>query len=637
MRLRLTLILFLLNAALFAYLLYLDQGGDVSPSDSRLVFPAGMVEQAEVISVRNSATADGWTAEKKGDDWMLREPIRWPANPFAMRSLTTALRSLRWETRFAVEDLADVGRELTSYGLGNEASSLSLQVGEETLTLRIGAPTEIGSRLYLLSADETEIYVVQRQVLEGLNLSSESLFDTQLLQIPPAEIRSVYIQSGSNGSSRVELIRENETWVMRAPIRVAASDDAVIAALDSLYLTTASDFVDVAPSIHGLDTPTLRLNINGTQRQQTLLIGKPVENQGGTSRVYAKLEAYPTIFVIDRASLSSWQQPQEALRERRITPFSPDDASAVQITSEDQSLNLQKLESGRWQLITSNSDTALRTLTADPRIVADLLQRLSTLEALQFVSDAPSSADLERFGLNQPQRTIKIRLENDESYDLLLGNFDLSGSEADQTNRLFVSKAGNATVYQTTASILAYTPLGALHYRERITENLPSGAQIKALRILEIGAPSPLLEATVLEDQSLQSTGPLSETESKALLALQQAFRSFPVERFISQSYTDPLQIDRETTLPWRFAVEADIQLSGATEIETKRYVLSERLGGRTQFAGNAALDLVFVLPLDLIDPLHPLLFDRERPDREDNPLPPVPAPALTPQETPNP
>tara|TARA_B110000438_G_scaffold264210_2_gene276709 strand:- start:1489 stop:3273 length:1785 start_codon:yes stop_codon:yes gene_type:complete len=594
-----------------------------------------MVEQAEVISVQNAATTDTWSAEKTGERWMLREPVLWPANPFAMKSLTAALRSLRWETRFAVDDLSDVGRELENYGLGAGASTLSLRVGEETITLRLGAPTEIGSRLYVLSPDEKEVFVVQRQVLEGLELSSDRLFDTQIIQIPPAEVRSIYIQSGNNGSSRIELLRENESWVLRAPIRVGASNGAVTTALDDLYLTTAKEFADVAPSIHGLDTPSLRLNINGTQRQQTLLVGSPVENASNGATAYAKLEAYPTIFVVDQSSLSPWTQPQESLRERRITPFNPNNASAIQIISDNLSINLQKLESGRWQLITSGDDSTLRTLTADSGIVRDLIIRLSSIEALQFISDAPSEADLDRFGLASPQRTVRIRLESDESYELLLGDLDLTALSPEQSNRLFVSTAANSTVYQTTASILAYTPLGSLHYRERITEALPTGAKVTALRLLEIGSSTPLLETTLLDDGSMQSDGTLSEAESKALLALSKAFRRFPVQRFISEGFTDPLKLDAETELKWRFAIEADIQLSGAASAETRRYVLTERLGGRTQFAGSEALDLVFVLPLELIDPLHPIIFNRPRPDEEDIPQPPATAPVLTPLETP--
>lgn len=635
MRLKLTFLLLFLNVALFSYLLYLDQSGEVSQSDSRLVFPPGMVEQAEAVSVQNAATGDSWSATKEGNQWMLEQPARWPANPYAMKSLTSALRSLRWETRFSVDDLSDVGRDLASYGLGESASSLSFRVGSETIAIRLGAPTEIGSRLYVLSPDEEEVFVVQRQILEGLELTSERLFDRQILQIPPVEVRSVYIQGDDSGSSRVELVRENDRWVLRAPIRVAASEVSVSTALDALYLTNALSFTDVAPSIHGLDTPKLRLNINGTQRQQTLLVGNPVDNAAKRLQVYAKLEAYPTIFIIERGGLSVWEQPQETLRERRITPFDPAGVSAVQITGGDRSLNLQMLESGRWQLITSGDDGKLRTLTADAGIVLDLLNRLSSLEALQFVSDAPSDADLARFGLTTPQRTLKIRLENDQAYEIRLGEVDRSSAGEVQRNRLFVSTADNSTVYLTTASILAYTPLGALHYRERTAEVLPTGATITALRLVDLANDAPLLSAEFLADGSMESAGTLHENETKALLALNKAFRRFPVERFISETFTNPLKLDAETTLAWRFAIEADIQMNGADTIETKRYLLTERLGGRTQFAGSEGLDLVFVLPLELIDPLHPLLFDRPRPDREDNPEPAQPAAVITPQEMP--
>jgi hypothetical protein len=636
MRLRLTLFLLLLNIALFGYLYYLEQEPDTT-LPSRLVFAPGLIEQTVGIAIAGAEVVHPWSATREGNRWLVEEPLRWPANPYAVQRLLDLLRTLRWETRFSVREVTEAGRELADYGLGDNATVLRLRTEERALEVRVGTPTEVGSRLYLLAPDGREIFVVNRAFLQGMDLSPESLVARSILSIPPFETRSVFVQGGENGSVRVELAREGESWVLRAPIRVAASDDAVNAALEAVFQVQVGDFVEATPREHGLSNPFLRLNLNGNNRQQTLLLGDRRENPGGTAERYAKLEALPAIFTVPAAPFEVWETAQESLRERRFMAFDPAEASAVEIRLNDRALNLQRLESGRWQLVSTGDDGNLQTVFADAGVMEDLLERLRALEALRFESDAPSNDILEQAGLRDPQRRVTVRLRNDRSLNLLLGGFARENGGEERVNRLFAKRENSASIYVTTASILGAVPLNPLHYRERVAGTLPGGAILETIRLRDLAAGVNLLEARATGEGFTAETA-LSPETIFALEAVAGAFRRFPVRRFLHDEFSDPLVLDAQTQLPWAFALEADYRLSGGGEeaVRTRRYVLTERLGGLTQFVGSAELDLVFTLPLELIDALHPILFNRPRPDATVNPEPVEPAPPLTPAPPPD-
>lgn len=639
MRLRLTLFLLLLNVGLFSYLAYLEnREGDEIPS--RFVFDPGLIERTERIAVQGPALAHPWAAEKDGNRWMVEAPVRWPANPYAVQRLLDLLRSLRWETRFSLEEITDSGRQLTDYGLGEDAATLSLRIEGQSLDIRIGAPTEVGSRLYLLAPGGQEVYVVNRNFLEGVDLSQGSLVSNEVVTIPPFETRGIFVQGGENGAVRVELAREGESWVLRAPIRVAASTEAINAALETVFQVQIGEFVDAGPQQHGLASPFLRLNLNGNNRQQTLLLGNIVDPDAVVLERYAKLEALAAIFTIPAEPFTVWETAQESLRERRFMAFEVDEASAVEVRYGERSLNLQKLESGRWQMVSTDGDGALRTVFAEATVVEDLLRRLATLEALRFATDAPSNDILENAGLRSPQRSVTVRLRNDRSLTLQLGAYVVDELGDGRTNRLYAKRENSASIYVTTASILAAAPLNELHYRERLAGTLPTGAIIEVIRVRDLVDDTVLLEArTQADGKFAPPEGTFSEEEATAIDTLAAAFRRFPVRRFIADDFTDPLALDAQTQLPWVYALEAEVKLTGAGDEErlTRVYPLTERLGGMTQFAGNARLDIVFTLPLELIDALHPVLFRRPRPDATVNPTPVDTAPPITPAPAPDP
>jgi hypothetical protein len=636
MRLKLTLFLALLNIALFSYIFYLESDARKDEGTlGRLVLDSATISQADAISLSGQPVAVPWRLAHTNNRWMVEEPVQWVANPYAVQRLLELLSFLRWETRFTVDSLERSGKTLEDYGLGRDAATLSIAREGAVTQLRLGRPTEIGNRLYVLSPDQSQIFVVQAQILEGVSFDIDSLIERQLVEIPTFEARSFNLTVGNTNAVRVQVARENDRWVFNAPIRVAADSEKVNSSIDVLNSTEVVGFTDPANTAHGLANPALRLNLNGNNRQQTLLLGNLVEGSADPVLRYAKLEARPSVVTVPAAPFEIWFKAQETLRQRRFMELDPAQIGSVEVRFGAEALTLQRLEGGQWQIVESR-DGNLNTRPADQPTVDQLLENLAHLEALRFVTDAPSASDLERFGFNDPQRRLSVRLDNGERRTLLIGGFVTEESNGTRENRLYAKREASSSVYLTSSSILYDFPLNPLHYRERVAGSLPAGASITTLRLRDLADDALILElrrpaGTTWNEVLADIPG---EADRAAADTMLRAFRRFEVRRFVADDFTDPLSLDADTSLPWRFAMEAEVRLPGGTEDEreTRRYVLTERRGGLTQYGGSERLDLTFVLPQPLIDALHPLLFQRPRPDAERNtdPAPVAPTEPVT-------
>jgi hypothetical protein len=602
MRLKLTIFLILLNVLLFGVLITLEKSRSTSAlfaSQSRLVLEPGFVPGIRSITVTSPAMGIDWVFSRDGDaGWSMASPHHWRANGFAVESLLNQLLFLRWETRFSRAEAEASGQTMTAYGLEPPALRLTLRSDSDTRTLAIGAPTEIGQRLYILSPDETEIMVVSRELLASLSRELGSYVERRVLDIPPFEVSAIQVQDRTQGNVRIRLVRSGAAWSFESPIRTPASRAAVERFLDQLADLQLDSLVAADPATSGLDSPRLRLTIEGLNRRQHLLIGNLVETAANTPLVHARREDYTAHFVVPAAIYGLVRDAQDSLRERRLLHTLGDDWSSIEIRQDPFATNLQRLESGQWQIIARDDAGNLQSLPADPGVVQTLIERLTRLEAVAFATDAPAEADLQRFGLNNPQRTVRIRTERGDQATLLIGNL-----AADQP-LLYCQIQQAPTVSRVSPLILGDLPLSPLHYRHRVVRTLPASATIDSIRLIRRADGAVLLDSAV-------RNGNGGAPDAQALAALDAWVRETRAERFLSQPFSDPLILDARRTLRWTHIIEATIRTTGsetAGPLETLRIVLSDRVGGLFQYAGLDSRHPVMNLPLSLIEALQPVM-----------------------------
>lgn len=633
MRTKVTLILILLNVALLAVIFYtrhqIQMQKDLASLGRRVLRDEALgMNSLEITSSGNTGRIRLERASLTAP-WEIKAPINWPANEHAVRRIVQELEFLESLTSFPVSGLQN-GQTLADYGLGPPRLTLDFTRPSTTpgapdiaTRLQIGDTTKTGNRLYLLSPDGKTIHVVSRGLADSLVVGMEELRTDSLFTIPVFEVRSLGLQNAAP-APRVRLRRDGARWSFEAPIitRAAKADaEVVVSGLNRLRALTFLN--EVTPAEAGVDKPSLRVTLEGNNRRETLLLGKPypvdpafkADPANPAALFYASMEGRPQVFVTSIPSakdglLDTLRNPQERLRDTRILEFDPAAVTSISLAAPGQPepLVLRRDEASVWRIVRSGG----ATLPADAKLVSTLLQRLVLLTAVPhvkdaspFLRDAPSDAEVENYGFNLPQREIALTVPNAPRIVLQLGVSSTNGGtvQARVTNQSFI--------YAVPGDTLGDFPVAPSFYRERVLRTLLEGTRITALTLKASDAPAdqpPLVSLTLPEGKSWDDVlAAEPEARRAALQTLLAGVGTLRAKQFVNDTYTETTLVDGKPT-PWKYTLEAVLALNGGAGAVTSLQI-AERSGGGTQLAGSKEFGVVFSLEQPLLDALWTLTY----------------------------
>jgi len=632
MRLKFTILLLLLNIGVFAWIYYLENpssADDALRSEGLLV--DGDALSLEKIIIEGRTAEEGTVRrvlERRQESWVLVEPIRWPANPHAVQRILNELQFLEGETRFSVAEIESRGRSLADYGLEEPLLTLTLvsESGEETV-LRIGDPTEMANRLYVLSPDGEEVIVVSNELGESLSVDLSSLRNPQVFDIPIFEIGALTVQiqgtenDTSMGQQRVRIDKEGrEDWQITAPVTAPADVDRVERLLSQLTNVKADSF-NLQPTLEmGLDNPRMRVTLWGNKRSQTLFLGA----QDAEGNIYARLDQPEAenspVFTVPPAPFLLLRDAQVDLRQRAFMQFDPANIHSIRVERPGgPTVALQRLENDAWQVVgrTDTADSPPAPHEADVAMIEELLLGLRELEAVRFVTDAPSQQDIKDFGLEEPQ--YKATLGNGEELTLLVGKRN------PDTAHSYAKLAGNPSVYEVRPRVILLLNPKPLDYRDKTLYSLPAVAKVQRVRMVDLVTNETVIDQSIDPQtqtwEDAMAGSDLPEEKREALLALIPLLKELEVHSYLQPGFTDDFKLYGQAPVQWRYRLDAEVWLPGGDEaaIREERLFISSRLAGaaigNAQIAGSPSMDMIFSLTQPMIDALFPLTFSKPLPE----------------------
>jgi len=670
MRTKVTLLLLFLNVALFAYIYYQRVEGKHLEQNLVLGPETANIQNLEITS---GDPASGIKIERSGDGWMLVKPLQWPANEFAVTRIINELQQLHPYATFTVTELAQTGQTLADYGLQKPSLSLTLTPAAaapglpapKPVTLKIGDPTKVGNRLYVLSPDEKSVHVVNRSLAQSLALRLEDLRADTLFTIPVFEVRAFRLQPPAPAAG-IRISNDNNRWLFESPFKtnnVRANKTATVLAINELHKLKVKTFLDpqqADAARSSLSTPQLQITLNGNSRHETLLVGSPVPPTDAKPAVaapaadvgnplpppsveyYAQMDDKTPVFtvVIPTPLLEKLRDAQEKLRDPHVLDLEPANVTTITLSAPNlPDVTLQRLESSTpnpgtapWQVVRHNGEKGPQTLPADRELVERLLQKLSQLTAERFVDDAPSASALEDAGFNRPAREISIT----SSKAPAAGSVKLQvGATSGAEPSVFAKLAGQPYVYRVSSEILQDTPVSLLAYRDRLVRDLPTGAQITGLKLTDLTTQAVLLDTALpLPAQAAANNTAAPKITREAIEALTLQLRALRARSFTRDEFANTITIAGEER-PWHYRLDTTLTLvgSGAAQATVSTLYFSERTGGTTLYVGSPDLGLIFEAGQPLLDSFFAVAYGPKDPGPA---LPATPA-AAAPSEVPTP
>lgn len=652
MRTKVTLVLIFLNVALFFFIFKFERNWrtEKERSDIRrrvLGAEAADIRTLEVTNAVNPAAS--FSLQRNRDTWFLTKPLDWPANPHAASAMVLALQLLDHESAFAVDDLSKNKLSLADYGLDKPKLTVAFSSSDPaasggarpTTELKIGDTTKDGKRLYVLSPDRQRVHIVNRSLVDSLSIPLETLRADSLLSIKVFEARSLsVIQSaatearGSVPGVRVRIRFDGTRWIFESPHTARGSKTAVELVISQLNALRPKSFPTPAPNPS--TTPTLRIILEGNNRQETLFIGEPVTPSApvrsaiapavpaapAATEYFAQLEGRSAVFTIAIPALliDTLRNAQENLREKRFLEFDAAAVTKIELWSPMQPnqppVTLQRLEppAGQpanvappWQVVQRGEGTqGPQTLPAERVAVQRLMEQLLLLTAKTFKSDAPTSADLEEWGFNRPLREVTITQAGSSAPMIVRIGTDAARDA--HYARVDTPTALGTSIYQIGPEIVQDLQLSPLAWRDRVvTEPLPPAARISDVKLTDLEAKQVLFEARL--NETGEPTSP--PRDAKALKDLVTALRALRARQFISGGFVEKLTAAGDDR-PWRFQLDAVVIVPGPGGVDqstTRTLLLTERLGGNEQYAGSKELNIVFSLEQPVVDALWSLAY----------------------------
>jgi hypothetical protein len=349
--------------------------------------------------------ADGWTSVK---------PAGQKLDQVGMEELAERLAHLR-VTRVIAIDADDPSRygldkplvtvTLALRGSDGQVSEKSIELGR-TVAARYDEPD--GSR-YVRLAGSRVVGILPPVVADRLVGESLRFRDRQIARFPDAD--RIILERGPR---RIAFAKADGPWKVTEPLATEAETAELDDLVNSIARLRADELVAERPADlrkYGLDAPEARWRFfSGEREVLNLLIGKA---DGSSGRRFAKLADGDIVFLLD-ASLSNHLLAEH----RKRSLWSGIDAAQVETLVYgvgDKMLVLQKIANA-WQ-VPGKPEQSVNMTT-----VTDLLSAFANLKVERYIAD--KDADLKRFGLQPPARTIVVRPGTGNPQTLYLGAFE---------------------------------------------------------------------------------------------------------------------------------------------------------------------------------------------------------------------
>ncbi len=217
------------------------------------------------------------------------------------------------------------------------------------------------------------------------------------------KIEELRIKAESGDTSALK--KDKDGWRLAEPVTAAASEtevSGITSALSQLEIVRVIDEKPASLNEYGLATPRIEVDFKATGDKdfRTLLIGQKTPTGGN---LFAKKKSEDKVFLIAGFQEPTFNRGTFELRDKAALHFDRDKVDRIAIDAGGKGLELAKAGND-W-----NITKPLKT-PSDFSAVEGLIGRLLSAQMKTIASEAPSPADLKKYGLDKPAATVTLGL-----------------------------------------------------------------------------------------------------------------------------------------------------------------------------------------------------------------------------------
>lgn len=314
-------------------------------------------------------------------NWRLVQPVQGYADNGEIRRILQGLEALEKGDVISAAQRGRSGLALNDYGLAIPKARITLHRRGQPMTILVGDRAPLGPSLYVMQTNRQDIVATSTNILSFLPGDVEQLRSRSLLHGIPlrAERFEVKRPAGLLQISR----RDDGRWLLQQPVEGRA-DNAFVHDLVQKFQTARietfveDEVVDFGP--YGLDEPPIEVHIwpEGEAGARNVFLGNAVE--GDPDLVYARVDEWASVFAVSRKLVVDAELNADIFRDRRLYNLRTAAVRYIEISSGEETIELQKDDAGSWYL------TKPAQRNADDELVWALLSEWGKARVDSFVS-----------------------------------------------------------------------------------------------------------------------------------------------------------------------------------------------------------------------------------------------------------
>jgi hypothetical protein len=361
--------------------------------------------------------------QNKNNIWDLSQPLKAIGDNPEVESFLSEIDALERE-RVVESD----PKNLSQYGLDAPSFKIHIKFKEgKEETLLLGDDSPMGDKIYLKLKSAPAVL---------LAATSKTTFDKSIFHFRDKTIFS--FSSGSitriqikRDEHPLDLVREKKEWKISGKVQAKADKDAVLAFLRAIQFSRVKEFVNEKPDSlepFGLKKPHTTLILED-EKKNSYSIDFGITDNG----THGKKVNTTGVFRVDAKFQNTLEKRNIDFLLKTLIEFDEKDATEIKIQSEKKTIQAIRLEKDQW-VIKSPKETP-----ADMATIRSILFDLKEAKLTEFIklsTDAP-----EAFGLDKPNRSFSLKINDGKFIDIQLGNTNLNGDQ------VFAKRTGESAVF----------------------------------------------------------------------------------------------------------------------------------------------------------------------------------------------
>jgi hypothetical protein len=409
MKIKHTLFLVVLAAAIFSYIYFVDKKMPTTTERQEKKGRLFDFDRDEIAAIAIKTPEAKIALKRDGSNWLVEEPVKDRADAGTLASLLTSIELLRSESTIDNEGKGVTKEQLKEFGFTESQTKITLTVKDKPIQLTFGSDTAVANRVYAMLDGSKSVEIVPTNLRDDITRKPDEFRDKKLSDISLNQLKKAIIKSKDG---EIELEKTDDQWALIRPLK-ARADEAKVGDLLSQAFTARIESFAAEPSKlaeYGLESPvgTVSFIVEGSEQPQVLSFGTSPTAEADKEKIYARLSSRDAVVLLQKNVASILEKKPNDLRDQRLMRFNNDLVDRISIEPAGKpKLVLARDGAKGWQL-KGEKDSEINA-----SLVTKLLDDLAASTVTTFVSDV--ATDLATYGLDQPVLKVTLSAYSSEN------------------------------------------------------------------------------------------------------------------------------------------------------------------------------------------------------------------------------